>query len=65
MILAETIFYDGAPVGVLRQDSNTDHVDFSPIDGKSLIQHRNWSSVDELRAIVLKVYSQKSRGSSI
>jgi len=63
MILAETIFVSGKPVGVVRQDTNTKQADFSPIDGTLMIQDRNWSSVDELRAVVQKVYSQKSKGS--
>ena len=53
MILAETVFVRGAPVGVIRQDSNTNQVDFSPTDGKSLIQDRNWPSVDELKLAVI------------
>ena len=63
MVLTETIFVSSKPVGVVRQDTNTKQADFSPIDGTLMIQDRNWSSVDELRAVVQKVYSQKSKGS--
>ena len=61
MILAETIFVNQQPVGVVRQDSDSGLIDFSPTDGKSLIQDRNWSNVDELRAAVQKAYSHKEK----
>ena len=58
MILAETIFLEGVPVGMLRQDSNSGQINFSPIKGKSPSSDQSWSSVDELRAAVTATYSE-------
>ena len=63
MILAETIFLEGAPIGVVRQDSNSGLIDFSPIDGKSPLPQRQWKDVDELKLSVTESYRQKSKGS--
>jgi hypothetical protein len=35
MILSETIYIDRQPVGVVRHDSYTGQIKFSPIQGKS------------------------------
>ena len=58
MILAETIFVSSKPVGVIRQDSNSGLIDFSPIDGKSPLPQRQWKDVDELKRAVAATYSQ-------
>ena len=58
MIVAETIFVSNKPVGVIRRDSNTRQIDFSPIDGKSPLPDRPWNSVDELRAAVTAAFSE-------
>ena len=56
MILAETIFLEGVPVGMLRQDSNSGQINFSPIKGKSPLSDQSWSSVDELKAAITAAY---------
>lgn len=64
MILSETLYIDRQPVGMIRQNSNTGQISFSPTDKKSLIQARNWSSIDELKAAVSAAYSHKEEGLS-
>lgn len=60
MIVAETIFVDQQPVGVIRQDTNTKQANFSPIDGKPRLPDREWESIDELKAAVLREYKNES-----
>ncbi len=60
MILTETIFLDGAPVGVIRQNTNTQQIAFSPIKGPSRLPEREWSSIDELKAAVIREYEKES-----
>ena len=64
MILAETIFLDGTPVGVVRQDTLTSQIVFSPINSQSRLPSMEWKSVDELKVAVAKAYSQKRSGLS-
>ena len=64
VILSETIFCEGAPVGVVRQDSNSEQINFSPIKGKSPLSDQSWSSVDGLKAAVLEAYAHKEGGTS-
>lgn len=64
MILAETIFVGGAPVGVVRQDTNSRQIVFFPIDGKSPLPNRPWKSVDELRAAVVAAFSKPEKDES-
>jgi hypothetical protein len=61
VILTETIFLGGVPMGVVRQDTNTRQIDFSPLKGKSPLPKRRWSSVDELTAAVIATYSRKEK----
>ena len=60
MILTETIFLEGAPMGVVRQDTNTRQIAFSPIKGQSRLQAKGWKSMDELKVAVLKAYKKES-----
>ena len=62
MILAETIFVDRQPVGIVRQDSNTQQIDFSPLKGKSLVTDRSWESIDDLKLAVFAAYSHNKDG---
>lgn len=61
MILAETIFVADTPVGVIRMDTNTRQIAFSPIEGKSRLPDREWKSIDELKDAVIKTYRGKSK----
>ena len=58
MILTETIFVEGAPVGVVRQDINTRQIAFSPIEGRSRLPAKDWKSMDELKEAVIAAYEQ-------
>ena len=58
MILTETIFVEGAPVGVVRQDINTRQIAFSPIEGQSRLPAKDWKSMDELKEAVIAAYEQ-------
>jgi hypothetical protein len=60
VILTETIFLEGAPVGVVRQDTITRQIAFSPIKGPSLLPVREWESMDELKAAVIRAYKNES-----
>lgn len=59
MILSETIFIDRQPVGVVRHDSHTGQVKFSPIQGKSPLLEKRWRSVDELKQAVFRIYADE------
>lgn len=60
MILAETIFVSSKPVGVIRMDTITREIAFSPIKEKSRLPEREWVSVDELKEAVLKEYEKEN-----
>ena len=60
MILTETIFLGGAPVGVVLQDTNTRQIAFSPIKGQSPLSAKDWESMDELKVAVLNAYKKES-----
>ena len=61
MILAETIYVDRQPIGMVREDSNTGQLDFSPHEGKSLLPQRQWRDIDELKAAVIKAYAKTKK----
>jgi hypothetical protein len=60
MHLTETIFIDDKPIGVVRQDSNTREIAFSPIEGQSRLPEREWASIDELKAAVIREYKNEN-----
>lgn len=60
MILTETLYLAGKPIGVIRQNTNTRQIAFSPIEGKSRLPEREWADIDELKAAVMKAYAQDS-----
>ena len=62
MILAETIFVNQQPVGMLREDSNSGQIGFSPLKGKSLLPQKRWRDVDELKQAVIQAYQKESPG---
>lgn len=61
MILAETIFVDRRPVGMLRQDSNSGQIGFSPLKGESPLPDRTWDSMDQLKLAVTAAYSETTK----
>lgn len=60
MILTETIFVGNAPVGVIRMDTISKQIAFSPIKGKSPLPDREWASVDELKEAVIGEYENEN-----
>jgi hypothetical protein len=56
MILSETIFIDHRPVGVVRHDSHTGQVKFSPIKGTSPLPDKRWRDVDKLKQALFRAY---------
>ena len=60
MILSKTFFVDRQPVGMIREDSDTGQVDFSPLKGKSPLPQRQWGDVDELKLAVIAAYQKKN-----
>jgi hypothetical protein len=60
MILAETIFVSSKPVGVIRMDTITREIAFSPIKEKSRLPEREWASIDELKAAVIREYTNEN-----
>ena len=60
MILVETIFFSGKPVGVIRRDDYSGEIAFSPIKGKSRLPDREWASVDEIKVAIIKTYTKES-----
>ncbi len=61
MILTETIFLEGTPLGQIRQNSDTGQIAFLPIKGRLQLPAKDWKSVDELKAAVFKAYTKKAR----
>lgn len=61
MIRRETAFIAGKPVGVIRQDSNTGQIDFSPTKLPSKLLPRDWRSVDQLRDAVNAAYKDTGK----
>ncbi len=62
MILRETIYFNRQPIGMIRMDSKSGEIDFSPLKGKSPLSDQSWDSVDELKLAVIKAYSYKEEG---
>ena len=61
MILAETLYIDRQPIGIVRQDSHSGQIVFSPLEGKSPLPQRRWRSVDELKRAVIRAYQNEGR----
>ncbi len=57
MILRESIFSDGKVVGILRQDTNTGQIAFSPNFSESRLTEKEWLDIDELKAAVKAAYA--------
>lgn len=62
MIVSETIFVNRQPVGMVRQDSNSGQIDFSPLNGKSLLPQKRWRDMDELKRAIFAAYSYNEDG---
>ena len=62
MILSKTIFINCQPVGMVRQDSNSGQIDFSPLNGKSLLPQKRWRDMDELKRAIFAAYSYNEDG---
>ena len=56
MIVNETIFVQGRPVGRLLVNTNSQEIAFQPAKPPSLLPDKQWSSVDEVKAAVTLAY---------
>ncbi len=59
-LLAEILRIDRRPVGMIRQDSNSKQIGFSPLRGKLQLPQRRWGHVDELKQAVIQAYQKKT-----
>jgi len=58
VILVETIFIDGAPVGVIRKDDYSGQVAFTPHKPPSKLPVKEWGDIDHLKEAVIAAYEQ-------
>lgn len=56
-MLKETVFANGRPVGVLLVDTYNGQLSFHPAESPSLLPDRDWKCLDEMRQMIIKVYS--------
>lgn len=61
MIVSETIYVDGEPIGVIRQDITTKQIDFSPIKSPSKLPQCDWRGVDQLRVAIDAAYKNTGK----
>ena len=59
MTLTETVYFNGEPVGVIRQDTSTGQIAFSANNGQSRLPAQEWDSIDQLKAAVNVAYSKR------
>ena len=62
MIQTETVYIKGKLVGVLRKDTDSNQIAFSPNSGSSRIPEREWESMDVLKMAVLSAYRKSVYG---
>lgn len=60
MILVETIYIKGKPIGLIRQHTRTKQIAFSPFGGVRKLPEREWFCVDELKEAVIAAYAKDS-----
>ena len=60
MILTESLFIDGEPVGKICQDQHAGKVTFKPKAGHKHLAGRKWKSIDSCQRAVLKHYMAES-----
>ena len=58
MILTETVFHRGQPVGLMHRNSLTGRVSFQPVAGHTRLARRRWKSAKACQRAVLKSYQQ-------
>ena len=61
MILAESFFIHGKPVGTIREDVYKGIVTFEPKHGLSSLAGRRWRSVAACEKAVINSYQRKSK----
>ncbi len=59
MMLSETIYVGGVPVGVARQDTTSKQTTFSPTEIPSKVKPRSWRGIDQLKNAVSAAYKAK------
>ena len=59
MVLVETLFHRGEPIGKISQDLFAGEVRFIPNEGHKRLAQRKWSSVNACQRAVLKHYTKE------
>jgi hypothetical protein len=59
MVLVETFFIDGKPVGKIIENLNHDLITFEPRDGNKHLSGRKWRSATDCRKAVIKTYTKE------
>ena len=60
MVVIETMFIDGEPVGKVCEDLGRGLVTFIPKDGNKRLARRKWKSVVSCQRAVIKTYTKES-----
>ena len=60
MIVTETLFHNGQPLGKISQDLFAGEVRFIPNEGHKRLAGRKWSSVNACQRAVIKTYMKES-----
>ena len=61
MVLSETIYVNGFPVGRIVVETNSKEVAFLPGVTPSKLPMQYWESIDDLRNAVISAYQNKYR----
>lgn len=64
MKLTESLYVDGQPVGMIIQHSQSGAIAFIPKEGIEPLPKRTWRSVDELKAAVIREYTNENEQAS-
>ena len=60
MLLSETLFFQGQPIGKVCENSNTGQVTFVPAISANNLAKRKWTTVSGCKKVVLKIYQQEN-----
>ena len=59
MLLSESLFYHGKPLGKICQNSNTGYVTFVPAKDPDSLASRKWRTVNGCRRAVIKACKEQ------
>ena len=60
MVLIETLFHNGRPLGKIRQDLHRGIITFTPKEGHTLLARRKWKSVTACQRAVITTYKNEN-----